>query len=503
MLMLEAIALRFPPAALTPENEHQANAKAQSARRMVMERVTEGRVELSTLQSLCLLSIFDFGSGNVTRSGLNLSIASHLAHSIPPSSNPRNDQERKLCLASIVALQNLQGCIIPSASLTHNATLASTCTAPDLASAQLGQPHDRDIVTLASHFSITWRMARAYATSRVGPDSPPPWDSRSDYSMVMQAHHDIDCRASVRYRFANNRINNFSAEEIQSRRHWWMPFLFIQFVHETIPCLLNHPFLLSMRLRSFRETVPVHFMQQSFEAINRNAGWVIYFVDVLEKKGIQVSDPVLAHCVVIVATIHLQHSFVQDPVLKGKAEVGFEKCMRFLRKMADIWPAVANMSNNLSRLKDSVVVKTSPKQGDPSSHNRFSINSQLLWDLLIYDRAARPDAGRDQSMFGPSLQSDTAGQAAEERAAEFDLVGSAGISAHKAMPNQAAVWPPSEEHAHEVSEEVQLEPAVGDFGTSFEDMFFEGVEPFGEQANRFFDGNDYGRAIDDWLNFEP
>lgn len=36
------------------------NNKAKEARRLVMERVTEGRVELSTLQSLCLLSMFEF-----------------------------------------------------------------------------------------------------------------------------------------------------------------------------------------------------------------------------------------------------------------------------------------------------------------------------------------------------------------------------------------------------------------------------------------------------------
>lgn len=208
---------------------------------------------------------------------------------------------------------------------------------------QLEEPLDKTISSLACHFSVTWRLARMYAASRVAPDDPPPWDSRSDYSMVMQSHHSIDCRSSVKYRFACNRIADHAPEAIQAQRQWWMPFLFIQFVHETIPCLLNHPFLLSMRLRSFRQTVPVPFMQQSLEAINRNARWVLYFMDVLDKKGVQVCDPVLAHCVVVVATIHLQHSFVEDPVLKGKAQTGFEKCMTFLRKMGTIWPGAANM----------------------------------------------------------------------------------------------------------------------------------------------------------------
>lgn len=282
-------------------------------------------------------------------------MASHLGHSVPPSNNPRNAQERRYCLRSIVVLLNLQGCIVPAAKLMSNLGLPgsqnpghafgimASCAASELSLGLLEDAPEKSISALAAYFSVTWRMARAYAASRVAPDAPPPWDSRSDYSMVMQSHHDIDCRTSAKFRFACNRIGDYAPEIIQAQRGWWMPFLFIQFVHETIPCLLSHPFLLSMRLRSWRQTIPVHFIQQSFEAINRNAGWVIYFIDVLEKKGVRVSDPVLAHCVVVVATIHLQHSFVPDPVLRGKAQAGFEKCMNFLKKMASIWPCVANM----------------------------------------------------------------------------------------------------------------------------------------------------------------
>lgn len=148
-------------------------------------------------------------------------------------------------------------------------------------------------------------------------------------------------------------------------------------------------------------------------------------------------------------------------------------------------------------------MKPNPGQPGDSAQNRsFSIDSQLLWDLLIYDRAVRPDAAWDQSMFGSTLKSDVSELSTDSRDAEFDLVGSAGISRHKAMPNQAAVWPPDEETATATLPESNplSEPSLGTLGPSFEDIFFEGVGPFGDQANRFLDGNDYGRAIDDWLN---
>lgn len=142
------------------------------------------------------------------------------------------------------------------------------------------------------------------------------------------------------------------------------------------------------------------------------------------------------------------------------------------------------------------------QQGDIPQNRSFAINSQLLWDLLIYDRAGRPDAGWDQSMFGPTLTSDVSDLSADGRAADFDLVGSAGLCGHKAMADEAAVWPPNEGPPPiNLLENVSLSgQSEGGLSPSFEDILFEGVGPFGDQTNRFFDGNDYGRAIDDWLN---
>ncbi|OBR04430.1 C6 transcription factor [Colletotrichum higginsianum IMI 349063] len=530
ILALEALVLRYPPGSLTSQVARQLEGKARESRRMVMDRVTEGRVELSTLQSLCLLNMFDFASGHVTQSGLDLAIASHLAHSIPPSANPANAQEIAHCLRSIAVLQNLQGCCaIPAAPSSSSSSFSSSSSSYPISASSaipycsLPEPPPDDppspekaISAAAADFSVVWRMAQTYAAAAaVAPDAPPPWDSRSDYSRVLQCHHDMDCRAPQRFRFATNRIDRRDPAELRARRRYWMPFLLIQFVHETVPCLLNHPFLLSRRLRHLRHTMPVHFIQQSFESLSRTAGWVVFFLDVLETKALAAPpDPVVAHCVIVVATIHLQHSFVRDPILRGKATTGFDKCMRFLERMGAVWPCVANMANNLRKLQDSIVVKPAPdRDGHTNTQNpSFSIDTRLLGDLLVYDRAGRPDAGRDQSVFGPTLRSDiddartaipTPGDA---DAAEFDLVGSAGISAHKAVPDSAAVYAPDEEiaAAAAVVPETSASADLGEDarGPSFEDIFFDGAWPLGDPADRFFEANDYGRAIDDWLNLD-
>lgn len=47
------------------------NSYAEVARGLVMKRVSEGPVELSTLQCLCLLSLVDFTSKFLTNTRLN------------------------------------------------------------------------------------------------------------------------------------------------------------------------------------------------------------------------------------------------------------------------------------------------------------------------------------------------------------------------------------------------------------------------------------------------
>lgn len=62
-----ALALRFTDSQYkTTDVMEVVNTYAEVARGLVMKRVSEGPVELSTLQCLCLLSLVDFTSAFIT-----------------------------------------------------------------------------------------------------------------------------------------------------------------------------------------------------------------------------------------------------------------------------------------------------------------------------------------------------------------------------------------------------------------------------------------------------
>lgn len=263
--------------------------------------------------------------------------------------------EKRRCLWSIYLLQNLQGDGVQTARLlagvrtqfdTGSGLSPTYISFPVPEQAQEPLSYSKDDLGIVSHtvqLSELWSVAMTYAARRVEKDAPPPWSPRSDYSIVSYRHIEFDSRVPLKYRYNANRFQSYTIHELNQRRHFWGPWLFIQLVYLARPCLLNHPFLLSMRLRNFRHTMPQSFIRQSFENITICAGWILHFIDLVEHKGFEVCDPLLGHCIVIVATIHLQHSFVEDPILKGKAQEGFAKCLRFLQPLGERWTHIGNM----------------------------------------------------------------------------------------------------------------------------------------------------------------
>ncbi|KAJ9144151.1 Zn(II)2Cys6 transcription factor [Pleurostoma richardsiae] len=475
----------------------EISAMARASRRMVMARITEGQIGLSTLQTLCLLSIVDFADGKPVQAGLNVAMASHVVQSFLPDGSLGDAKEYNDCLQSITMLQRLQGCV------------SSTCNMSGGISSQLDDGlTEPGIIHYAAQLTEVWQMARQYAACRVTPDAPPPWSSKSDYTSVMQRHMEIDCSVPLKYRFYSKKFGDYDHDTLQRRRDYWGPWLFIQIVYAAVPCLLNHPFLLSMRLRNCRLPMPQSFIQQSFEHITRHAGWIVYFLDLLEKKFFQASDATLAHCVAVVATIHLQHSFVRDRSLRDKAQDGFEKCMKFLRRMGAIWANVAIIAENLTKLQESVVVVPSPAPSGPSHEplpQSFSIDAQLLWDILIYERAGRPGASADQSIFHDPETSTT--PLRESRMgncpAEFDLVGSAGISGHKAALKEIPAYAPAEDDGVRTGAPARLsdpEPELPSTARVADGWHFEGIGGVSEQDSLFLQPDDFGRAIEGWLN---
>lgn len=542
LLAIRALCLRFPPGALTASGKQRIRALARQSRTLVMERVGDGRVNLATIQALCLLSMSDLADGQTVRAGAELALANNLADSVPADFTLGDAQEFADCKETILLLLNLHGSILPGSNLEGPAMI-KWCPSP---APQLSR--EKDLAACIGQMSEAWHMARVYAASHVARDAPPPWHPLSDYSVITQKVFDIECSMPIKYRFAASHFLEKSPDELQGNRNYWGPWLFVQFVYGGVLCLLNHPYLLSLRLRSFRQTLPQTFIHQSFKLISRQSSWITYFVNLLEERQFLVSDPTLAHCVAIVATIHLQHSFVPETELRERSLAGFQTSLRFLRSMGTMWPHVSTMvgvpvepirhpstnyvkqADNLEALKESVIeMPTAGTRSSERSQRPRSIDASLLRNILIQERAGQPDAARDRSIFGDNLVSAATAPDSdyENGAVDYGLVGSAGIEGHsRNKAKKTPLYPPEYVSPSHISPShispSQMMGAAAALGTSLgssvpgnvtreadgardwcaTDQYGGNLVMENDLEGMSFQADDFGRAIDGWMNMQ-
>lgn len=202
---------------------------------------------------------------------------------------------------------------------------------------------DEGIVSYVLLLSETFSRTAAYVKRRGKPNDFPPWSPESEYSKIIALQMDGETRMPYTHRFKYSNLDERSLEDLQSNRDYWGPWFLNQFMYHTILCLLNHPLLLSLILRSHRGMIPEIFLQHSSDMISSHTTWIVYFVKYFQERNFKVSDPFLGYCVAVVATIELQLSYTEDAAIRKSKQERFETCTKFVRSLGEEWPHMASL----------------------------------------------------------------------------------------------------------------------------------------------------------------
>ncbi|KAH8805010.1 hypothetical protein F5884DRAFT_438967 [Xylogone sp. PMI_703] len=418
LLSILALALRFIEGFDANTDIQHINNYAEDARRIVMKSVTDGEVELATLQTLCLLSLVDFSSGNTRRASVHCSLAMSLAYTAGLSSEiaisfPQADRaERGLCFWSLYLLKQLHGpnfCILEFPE-EDNFPSYPESTGPPSRPSQVGEatpddhpsragPSDEGILLYAIDMAVVWSKITAYARRRGKPSRLPPWAPESEYQVIMAQIMDAETKMPWIHRFKPAEFSKRTPEDLHINRRYWGPWLFTQFVYHTNLCLLNHPLLLSLRLRNLKCAIPEIFIQHTDDLIASHSSWMIHFLDMLEAKNFSVSDPFLAHCMAVVATICLQGSLTDDDEnIREEKKTSFLKCLKFVRSIGQNWPHVDRIADKLQRLGETV----SLSQPVQTPTRNLLIDLGQFWEILEYSTSTETFS-RSGNLFVPSL----------------------------------------------------------------------------------------------------
>ncbi|KAJ5693189.1 hypothetical protein N7462_002612 [Penicillium macrosclerotiorum] len=413
-----ALSLRFSHRRLSNEDlTEMVNSHAEVARGLVMKRVSEGPVEVSTLQCLCLLSLVDFTNGNTHRSSIHSSLAMNLAQCANLGLEARSlisnidREERRRCFWSICLLKRLHGGEFSILDFPDAAGPAypqsATRPAQDLSPGP--SPHevrrsdiqDQGIIAYVIMLSEAYARTARYVRLRGRPSNVPPWSPHSEYSKIIALQMDLETRMPLTHRFKPANLGDRSLEELEAHREYWGPWFLNQFMYHTMLCLLNHPLLLSLSLRTFRSTIPEIFLQHTSDLISSHTTWIIHFINFFEEKSFLVSDPLLGYSAAVVATIELQLSFTDNPTIREQKRDRFTKCVKFVQQIGERWPHMARLASaqRLQHLEDAV---SATYQSDSRAQNQsLLIDLSRFWEILEY--SSNSDADSARRLFGDSL----------------------------------------------------------------------------------------------------
>lgn len=262
-------------------------------------------------------------------------------------------EERRRCFWSICLLKRLHGGDFSILEFTEaggppypQSPAGPTATLPVGTSGsgtRKSELQDQGIVAYVIMLSEVFSRTARYVRLRGRPGNVPPWSPESEYSKIIALQMDLETRMPLTHRFKPANLGERSFDELQKNREYWGPWFLNQFMYHTILCLLNHPLLLSLSLRTFRSTIPEIFLQHTSDLISSHTTWIIHFINYFEEKSFLVSDPLLGYSAAVVATIELQLSFTEDATIREQKRDRFTKCVKFVQQIGERWPHMARL----------------------------------------------------------------------------------------------------------------------------------------------------------------
>jgi hypothetical protein len=207
-----------------------------------------------------------------------------------------------------------------------------------------GGPTDLGIVAYVIQLSEMWQKAARYAHRRGKAGEPPPWSTQSEYSLITAKLMEQETQLPYKYRFRPARFEDQDPGQLYKHHDFWASWVFLQMLYHTVLCLLNHPLLLSLRLRNFRiNMVPEIFLQHTADLTTQHTEWIVYLIEICEQKDFELRNPFLAHSAAIAATVYLQQSYSEDTEVRSTKQEKFRKCLGFIKSLGRFWPYIEQL----------------------------------------------------------------------------------------------------------------------------------------------------------------
>lgn len=423
------------------EKRNQLQLYRESAKTLIMLRIANGTVELTTIESLCLLSYSSFIDGNFQLGQFHLGLAFQLCRtamldveSMYMDRSPATERKKKL-FWSLQLLEQFYGkqegllsistdIWRPHYSSPGNARPESRPRGPPLPMDDLGcsDPSEPGIWNTSVHLGWVWSQVRKYVSNCARQVLTEPWRHDSMYAQVLSDFMETENRIPICHRYDSAKFYKRKITELKNNRDYWAPWLKEQFTYHAIHTVLNHPFLYIVGAQHNPNlAIPNTFWRRSSELALLHATWIVRMIDMVVDKQVPLADPFFGHIAAVAATVHLYYCCATAPRLKHKSNTDFNKCRRFLKRFIPSSTACELLDQNLDRMTR---MAAGPEIMDVEDWmpSKIYLNVPLMWDILQFNSMEDPMQNSVTGLLDNSLIPSIATQGMNDNSSTLEIV---------------------------------------------------------------------------------
>ncbi|KAM3064827.1 hypothetical protein ACMFMF_011667 [Clarireedia jacksonii] len=374
---------------------------AERTRQIVMQKVIDESVEMSTLQALCLQAFFDITTGNTQRAWLSIGIGMRLITSVQMPLKPETpfdqaaiDEYRRCfwgfymleCLCSDASKSRLS---LPHEkppfppSLSAKSVHGPPTTLRKFGDYSSGQTQDKGIIGYSFQLVELWKESLQYVLGSLD-SSEAPWSSGSGYFDMSASVMEWETYLCQNHRSAHAMFSEQSPTDLLMNTRYWGPWLNVQFTYHGTLCLINNPFYLFEKVKNNAGMAPTSFLETASDLALLHAKHIARLIETLGHRNFEPSDPFLGYCAAVACITHLWFCHVEERSIKEQAQARFAICYGFVAKLAGKWPNVQIIANNLVSIKKRALAWKPSSAPLSTAVEIPSSDLTLIWTLLSY-----------------------------------------------------------------------------------------------------------------------
>lgn len=193
--------------------------------------------------------------------------------------------------------------------------------------------------------SIFGRCTR-YVHQNRRADEIPPWDPKSEFSAINSSLLLLESYSKI----GSQRVSDILLNESQANRHTDKQdighLVFAHTLFHLCHCLLNHPFLVRLRLRSFGSKAPTSFSARSLQVGCEHAKQLMDVLRDASDNGFRLESSFYAYCIAVAGGVNsIASHFEHQSTDRRQSDIlyYFNECIDALKRLSKLWDHAGNM----------------------------------------------------------------------------------------------------------------------------------------------------------------